>query len=330
MPHIKLVLLLPLLASLLPAQSQPVSAALAAGTYFPLDVGDRWVFRIDTRSVTASYQTWRVDRTEQRGGETYSVIAIEDGAGALLAESFFRADAQGRIYYLAGTGEQLFLDPTSVPGPNPVLQVTGRLASFSTAFGTFPDALSYRNPLNDLLMETGTLVRGIGVAASRQDVLAGSSGGFSLGRTLVEASLAGGLQFSLAAPSLQLGIENLTLDVTGMHVTNCAVPCYFVACALVPGADPPNTYKPCARARVQLGNWSAGASRSVRLQLIAPDGTTALDQTIQLDAAPDASVGFVQVPLYSAPNQPLPVGAYQLLAATVSGVAQSSLTLQIQ
>jgi len=68
----------------------------------------------------------------------------------------------------------------------------------------------------------------------------------------------------------------------------------------------------------------------VRLQLIAPDGTTALDQTIQLDAAPDVSVGFVQVPLYSAPNQPLPVGAYQLLAATVSGVAQSSLTLQIQ
>ena len=328
MTHAKLILLLPLLASLLPAQSQPVLAALATGTYFPLDVGDPWVFRIDTRQVTASYQIWRVDRTEQRGGQTYSVIAIEDGAGALLAESRFRADSQGRIYFLAGPAEQLFLDPTSVAGPNPVLQVTGRSASFSTALGTFPDALSYRNPLDVLDVETGTLVRGIGVVASRQDLLTGSSGGFFLGRTLVEASLAGGLEFALATPSLQPGMDNLTLDVTGLHVTNCAVPCYFAACGLVPGADPPNTYKPCARARVQLANWPAGASRSVRLQLIAADGTAALDKTIQLDAAPAVSAAFVQVPLYSAPNQPLPAGTYQLSAATASG-AQSSLTLQI-
>src|ERR1017187_8678474 len=121
----RLIFALPLLAWLLPAQSPPVLAALATGTYFPLDVGDRWVFRIDTRLVTASYQTWRVDRTEDRGGKTWSVIAIED-SGTVLSESYFRADDQGRIYYLTGTGELLFLDPAALPGPGPVLEVTGR------------------------------------------------------------------------------------------------------------------------------------------------------------------------------------------------------------
>ena len=325
----RLIFALPLLASILPAQLPPVLAALATGTYFPLDAGDRWVFRIDTRLVTASYQTWRVDRTEDRGGKTWSGIAIEE-SGTVLAESFFRADEQCRIYYLTGTGELLFLDPAALPGPGPVLEVTGRSGSFSTAFGTFPDALSYRNPVDPMLLENGTLVRGIGVVASRQDLLAGSSGGFYQSRTLVEASLAGGLQFSWNAPSLQLGLVSLALNVSGKLVTNCAVPCYFVACGFVPGADPPGTYKPCARARVQLSNWPPGASRSVRLQLIAADGTSAFDQTVTLDAAPNESVGFVQLPLYSAPNQPLPAGAYQLLAGTGGGVAQSALSLQIQ
>ena len=325
----RLIFALPLLAWLLPAQSPPVLAALATGTYFPLDVGDRWVFRIDTRFVTASYQTWRVDRTEDRGGQAWSVIAIEE-SGALLAESYFRDGGQGRIYYLTGAGELLFLDPAALSEPEPVLAVTGRDGSFTTALGTFPDALSYRNAINPLLVENGTLVRGIGVVASRQDVMAGSSGGFSLGRTLVEASLAGGLHFSLDAPSLQLGLESLTLNVSGKQVTNCAVPCYFVACGLTPGADPPDTYKPCARARVQLSNWPVGASRSVRLQLVATDGTAAFDRTLTLDAALSEGVGFVQLPLYSAPNQPLVAGAYQLLATTGGDMAQASLTLQIQ
>lgn len=327
--RMRLIFALHLLASILAAQSQPVLAALATGNYFPLDVGDRWVFRIDSRAVTASYQTWRVDRTQDLGGKTWSVFAIEE-SGRLLGESYFRADGQGRIYNLTGTGELLFLDPAATPGPGTVLQVTDRIASVPTALGAFPDALSYRNRIDPLILETGTLVRGIGVVASRQDMMSGSSGGFYQSRALVEAWIAGGLQFSLDAPSLQLGLESLTLDVGGKRVTNCTVPCYFVACGMVSGANPPGTYKPCARMRVQLGNWPSGASRSVRLQLVAADGTAAFDSTVTLDADPHDSVMFVQLPLYSAPNQPLPAGAYQLLASTGGGIAQSSLTLQIQ
>jgi hypothetical protein len=147
---------------------------------------------------------------------------------------------------------------------------------------------------------------------------------------LIEASLAGGLHLALGSPSVQLGMESLTLDLTGKLAPNCAVPCYFVACYLAPGADPPGTYKPCARARVGLANWPAGNSRTVDIQLLAPDGTVVFDFKMAMDAAPDEAVSDVQVPLYSAPNQPFPAGAYKLVATTADGVAQSSLMLQLQ
>jgi hypothetical protein len=199
------------------------------------------------------------------------VFAIE-GPGTISGETLFRADDHGRVYILTGAGEQLFLDTTNTPDKSAVLQITGPPGSFRTDLGTFGDSLSYRNLINSLLVENGTLVRGVGVVASEQDMLTGSSGGFFEARTLIEASLAGGLHFSLNASSLQLGIESLNLNVSGRQVTNCAIPCYFAACGLVPGTDPPDTYKPCARARIELRNWPAGANRAVRLQLFASNG----------------------------------------------------------
>src|SRR5580658_5941881 len=100
-------LLLTLIASA-SAQSQAVLAALATGTYFPLDVGDRWVYREDTRVQTAAYETWRVDRTETANGQTYSVMAIE-GPGSFYGEQWFRADSTGAVYLYTGSGEVLFM-----------------------------------------------------------------------------------------------------------------------------------------------------------------------------------------------------------------------------
>jgi hypothetical protein len=158
----------------------------------------------------------------------------------------------------------------------------------------------------------------------------GSSGGPTLIRTLIEAEVAGAIRFPALEASMELGMESLSLNASGKQVTNCAVPCYFVACGLAPGADPAGTYKPCARARVALRNWPVGQSRTVRLQLLAPDGSAAFDQTFTMDSAAGESVSFVRVPLYSAPNQPLPAGAYQLSVKSADGAAQSSLTVQIQ
>jgi hypothetical protein len=319
-----------LLASALPAQSPAVNAALATGSYFPLDVGDRWVYRIDDRMVTGSYQTWRVDRTETQNGLTYSVVAIE-GPGSLYYEYWFTRTGPERIYLLSGDGQlHLFCDFSGQQAAGAELQPTGNVAEWKTSFGTFQDAVTYSNLTGGLILENGTLVRGMGLVTSTATMLSGSSGGFTQGRTLVEATVAGGIHFPAPVPSVQLGMESLSLDVSGQKVTNCAVPCYFVACGLVPGADPPGTYKPCAQARVGLANWPAGASRAVRVQFVAPDGTTLFDQTLNLDGSPTESVTFIQVPLYSAPNQGLPPGLYQLLAKTADGAAQSALAVQIQ
>jgi hypothetical protein len=323
----RLPILLALSAWVLCAQSPATLAALAASTYFPLDVGDRWVYRIDDRLVTASYQTWRIDRLVETNGAVYAVMEIE-GPGAVFAESWFRADISGRIYVLSGSGERLFLDPSGQPAPDAELQIIGKGASAATPLGDFSDTLNYRNNMG-LIVETGTLARGVGLLSSSATMLSGSSGGFTQGRSLVEATL-GELHFETATPSVQLGIESLDLNVSGGEVTNCAVPCYFVACGLAPGADPPATYKPCVRVRVGLLNWPADRSRAVRLQLQGPDGSLAYEQTLALDASPRDSAMTVQMPLYSAPNDPLPPGTYHLTAQTVDGSSQAALAVKIR
>jgi hypothetical protein len=316
------------LVSFLPAQSKAVLAALATGTYFPLDVGDRWVYREDLRVATATYQTWRVDRTETVSGNTYSVIAIE-GPYGFYGESWFRADSSGRVYLLTGAGDQLFLDPTVTAPNSGQVQLTGTGAPSATAWGTFPDTASYINYVDELDIETGVLARGIGLLTSTTILNTGSSGGDTLIRTLVEADVAGGIHFPALQSTMELSLESLNLDVSGMKVTNCAIPCYFVACYLA-GADPAGTYKPCAQARVALKNWSASQSRTVTLQLLAPGGSAAFNSTLTMDSSPTDSVTFLQVPLYSAPNQPLAPGTYRLSAATADGTAQSALTVKIQ
>jgi hypothetical protein len=330
LPRMRLAFLLLTIVTSSAAQSQAVLAALATGTYFPLDVGDRWVYREDIRVQTASYQTWRVDRTETVNGKTYSAMAIE-GPGSFYAEQWFRADSSGAVYLYTGSGEVLFMaagQVTASAGNQYQVQLQGSAGPVATALGTFPDAMAYVN-YEGLDIERGTLARGIGLVTSTTIMDTGSSGGDTLIRTLVEAHLAGGIDFPALQSSIELGLESLSLNVSGMQVTNCAIPCYFVACYIA-FADPPGTYKPCAQARIALKNWPSQLSRAVTLQLLAPGGSSAFRQSLTLDAAPSASVTFIQVPLYSAPNVPLPPGAYQLTAVTAGGAAQSMLTVTIQ
>ena len=324
------VLGLVLCTGLMPGQQTiEVAGAPAAGSYFPLEVGNRWVFRDDSRIGTAAYETWRVDRTQDVSGKTYSVFTILF-ADSVIGESFFRADDQGRIFVLTGSGEQLFLDarPAADPG---MLRPGGSGGTYQSALGSFADTLKYTNPMGALEVETGVLGRGVGLLSSAVNMLTGSSGGFVIGRTLVEAAVAGGaIHFTAGAAGLHVGMESLTLDVTGKNVTNCVLPCYFVACGFGVPPDPPGTYKPCARARVGLENWPADASRSVRLRFLAPDRTVLYDQSVTLVAAPGEVTLTTQIPLYSAPNQPDPPGSYQLTAATDDGSAQSAVTVQIK
>jgi hypothetical protein len=308
------------------AQSPAIRAALATGSHFPLDVGNEWVYRIDSRAATAQYQTWRVDRTEIKAGVPWQVMQIL-GPGAAFAESWFRSDGQGRVYQPDGEGGTLFLDAEDVSAPA-ILKVTGRGGSYTGPSGSFTDTLSYRNQRNALTLETGTLVRGVGLVWSTEVILAGSSGGFNQGRTLVEATLAGGLRLGRKALSAELSMEGLVFDVSGGKVTNCAVPCYFAACGLVPGYDPPETYRPCAEARARVREWPGDAPPALVLRLTGPDGGTVWERTLGANAA--RGVAYLQAQLYSAPNQPLAPGWYRLRLDVDGGAAEASLAFEIR
>src|SRR5215831_4917824 len=138
----------------------PALHAQTTGSYFPLEVGDRWVYRTDDRFFTARYETWRIDRTETIDAKQYFALAVYTPFG-LIGESKFRVGEQGRILILTGNGDQLFLDPR-VGGENGQLHPGNQGGSYKTAVGTFSDTITYTNPMG-LLMENGMLGRGVGL-----------------------------------------------------------------------------------------------------------------------------------------------------------------------
>jgi hypothetical protein len=305
----------------------PIAAALLSTSYFPLQVGNQWVYRIDSRVGTANYVTMRVASVRIINDQAwYSVLTGDDPQTAI--ETLYRPDAQGRIYQLDRNGQEiLWLDPTVNPNPSAVIQIlNGRGQPFRNPLGSFPDAFGYviRTPLT---RETGTFARGVGRVNSSTDMLTGSSGGFTDGLDLVYARIGGNIRF--ATPTLSIGpsVESNDLDVSGGNVTNCAVPCYFVACGITPGADPPGTYKPCFQARVRLENLPVQDSTTLYLDLIDASDRSVYhtSATVAAGQAQPDSILVRQLQLYTAPNQPLPPGPYRVqVKAKVSAGGDSA------
>lgn len=296
------------------------SPAPGGDSYYPLAVGDTWVYRLDSRAVTSDYVTQTVSGMMPAGGKTYFVITTYAGDRRTSA-MLVRPDADGRIFRFTGTeeapAEELWLDPASVPQ-------TGYVGPL----GSFQDAVM-QTMRQGLIQTMLTFVRGIGLVHTREDLLTGSSGGFSSGLDLVEVRLAGGIHLEVPAAHLSLAAENTVLDVTGRKVTNCAVPCYFAACGFGPGTDPPGTYKPCAQTRLSA---AANGDFFTQLELLNAAG----DVVFEAPEAPSPAgetLRYVQVPLYSEPNVPLPAGVYRLMGRMRVGdqeAASSMLTIEIQ
>jgi hypothetical protein len=279
------------------------SVILTTGSYFPLTVGNEWVFRSNSRSATSSYATWEVTRKEIVQGQAWFAVrrfsAGDPGAGS---EILMRGDELGRVYQLGVDGrEQLWLDPTDPPDPGAVLKIKQR-GPYSFALGTFADSVTYQK-IEPLLFETGTLVKGLGLTASRVDMLSGSSGGFLSSLDLIQARVDGAVRSIAPVVSLGVAVESTDLDVTGRKVTNCAIPCYFVACGLVPGADPPGTYKPCFQIRID----ATGLSGMLELDFLDA-GNNAL---LHVENSP---AGYRQLPLYGKPNETYAAGTYRVRA----------------
>src|SRR5258706_6305560 len=56
--------------------SQQVPAALVAGSYLPLQVGNQWLYRVNDRPFTSQYLQWRVLRAELINRESLFVLSI--------------------------------------------------------------------------------------------------------------------------------------------------------------------------------------------------------------------------------------------------------------
>jgi hypothetical protein len=290
----------------------PIAAALAASSYFPLQVGNEWVYRFDSRVETAARVIRRVAGVRLVGDQAWYAIVTNLNATEVL----YRVDAQGRIYTMDAAGHQvLYLDPTANPDPAATVKVVTRGQPLRNALGSFSDALTY-SLFGGLSLETGTYIRGLGLLSNVMNVEAGSSGGFGSGLTLLYARIGGNIRFATPAVALGLSVESTDLDVSGGHVTNCAVPCYFVACGLTPGADPPGTYKPCFEARVRLENLPLQNSTAVDVDLLNAANQSIFHSSINVaagQAQPD-SILSQQLPLYLAPNAPVPPGIYRVQA----------------
>jgi len=290
-----------------PSEVDPI---FTTGSYLPLRPGNEWTYRVDSRQFTGNFVTWMVDGSREVGGRTYAVIRT----GGNL-EWLVRQDADGRIFESGPSGDRLFLDPTQPPDPSAVLQINGR-GAFTNALGSFPDAINYIR-FDSLMVDTGTYVRGLGLAKTNNVLATGSSGGFVEGMELIQARIEGRLILRVPEPGLEVRVESALLDVTDKKVRNCAVPCYFAACGLAPGSDPPNTWKPCFSAEVRAGGDSAvmtfedSAGRVLR----------------QFDVT--GGNGTVSIPLYEEPNRPYPAGSYRVRARGSKG-AEGSMAVTIE
>jgi len=99
------------------------------------------------------------------------VFSIE-GPGTILEKHGFARMTRDGLHSVVA-GEQLFLDTTTHSDASAVLRSSGPTLRFATSLGTFQRQPSYRNLIGSLLLEKGTLARGVGVVASEQDLLTG-------------------------------------------------------------------------------------------------------------------------------------------------------------
>ncbi len=315
------------------------AAFTASNSYLPLQVGNRWVYRTNSRTGTSDYTIWTLTRTIQINGKTWFLLETRGGSSNLALPMPCRTDADGRLYrlprYPSDVTEELWLDPSGATQLQAVLQVQQTGIPVATPFGTLP-GLRYMS-YGSLAIEHGTLIRGLGLLESSTNMISGSSGGFLSSLSLVEARIGQAVWYATPATSVSIAAESARLQLTDRKVTNCAVPCYFVACYFAPGTDPPNTWKPCFQARVRAG--VAGCDQPVRpqadVQLSDASGNTLTQRTIGLTASAVRceATAYTQLPLYTIADAPFPTGAYRLSVVVRDGqgeIGTASVPLKIE
>ena len=287
--------------------------ALASAPYFPLQIGDEWLYLYNSRLGTGDYILRRVSGTQLIGNTVWFVMEESNSGSTALSDTLYRIDNMGRVYQMTGQSEQLWLDPTAHPDPSAALMIQPGAPVVATPAGQFLNAINYSSMRGEII-ESGVFARGVGFLSSSSQILAGSDGGFAESYTLVYARIDGNLVFGSPGSAIELSADAPSFDVTHKAAPNCALPCYFAACGLGgPQPDPPGTYKPCFGARVFLGQPSSAAAT------IDFDLLDSMNNSLYHTTATAQPIVERQIQLYSAPNQPFPTGTYQLRAKTADG-----------
>jgi hypothetical protein len=280
-------------------------------SFFPLQPGNTWTYRMDSRVGTSDYATWTVTGMQRTDDRWYSVITTTIGNNSSVA-MILREEA-GVVYRLTGTAavprEEVFLNARNVQhGP------------FRSTVGSYPEA-AFQTLQSGLTRDEQVFVRGVGLARTSQTLLTGSSGGFSSSMELIDFHLASGPRVEApVTPRVSLSIESLVLDITGKQLTNCAIPCYFAACGLGSPVDPPGTYKPCVRTRIE-----AAASGDFQIELTFQTRDGAEVYRSGLLTASGETTRYLQLPLYGTGNKLLPAGQYVVSAHMRRGQADIGL-----
>ncbi|HTB12748.1 MAG TPA: hypothetical protein VK752_14300, partial [Bryobacteraceae bacterium] len=136
---------------------------------------------------------------------------------------------------------------------------------------------------------------------------------------------------SVPQPKIALSIDNPFPNISSQLAPNCAVPCYFVACALAPGADPPNTYRPCAEVRIDAS--AEVPFYDLLVELLDPTGAPVFQNSQQ--SLSITSLNYIRLPLYTGqtPFTLLKPGVYSLVGKMTLGstiLATSTIEVQIQ
>lgn len=291
-----------------------IDQGLGSGSYFPLAVGNTWVYKYNSRAVTAAYVVQTITGITSQNGQIYYVLT-ETSPPDATPIALLRADSTGVIYQLTATGEQVYLDPKSASP-----------AAYSGALGIFNDAIAPpAQILGSIIETTSTYARGIGMVNSQSTMLTGSSGGFTEGLDLVDVKV-NGFHLSIPQPKIALSIDNPSPDLTNRKAPNCAIPCYFAACGIA-GADPTGTYRPCGQIRIDAS--AETSSYNVLVELLDSTGAPVFQDTTQ------SQTTYVRLPLYTGqtPFTLLPPGNYTLVGTVTQGsttLATATIPIQIQ
>ncbi len=90
--------------------------ASASGSYFPLAVGNTWIYKYNDRIVTASYVVETISGQQYVAGQFYYVLT-QTSPGPATTLALLRADSSGVIYQYTTPTANRFTWTPSPPAP---------------------------------------------------------------------------------------------------------------------------------------------------------------------------------------------------------------------